>query len=237
MVLSTPGIVTSSMRRIETGSPVMAGVQRLRNARRTSAIGSAHCGASVCASFASINCFSAALSAIQGLPRVLLQIFMDESDCHAALSDRRGNSLDRTQPHVPTGENTGDTRFEEVGIAAPRPAARFHHIVTGQQIASRIACDVHRQPTGLCVGADENEEATAVLSGYLCARAIAYVDSRKVRVAMRGDHFRAQLHFDVRFHGELLDQVTRHALLQGIAPDDERYSLCMIGKVQRGLAG
>src|SRR5215471_3001067 len=60
----TLGIVMSSMRGIGTGSPVMAGVQRLRNAWRTSAIGSAHCGSRVCASFVSISCFKAGLRGI-----------------------------------------------------------------------------------------------------------------------------------------------------------------------------
>jgi len=39
------------------------------------------------------------------LPRVLLQIFVDECDRHAALTDRGGNALDRAQPHIPTGES------------------------------------------------------------------------------------------------------------------------------------
>src|SRR5215471_9404912 len=60
----TLGIVMSSMRGIGTGSPVMAGVQRLRNAWRTSAIGSAHCGSRECASLVAISCFNAALRGI-----------------------------------------------------------------------------------------------------------------------------------------------------------------------------
>ena len=49
----------------ETGSPVMAGVQRLRNAWRTSAIGSSHCGRCACASLVAMSSFNAALSAIE----------------------------------------------------------------------------------------------------------------------------------------------------------------------------
>ncbi len=64
MWVSAPGIDTSSTRGIETGSPVMAGVQRLRNASRTSAIGNSHCGARACASLVSMSVFNAALIAI-----------------------------------------------------------------------------------------------------------------------------------------------------------------------------
>src|SRR5215471_3827335 len=49
----------SSMWRIGVGSPVMVGVQRSRNARRTSAIGIAHCGAWVCLNLVSMRCFNA----------------------------------------------------------------------------------------------------------------------------------------------------------------------------------
>ena len=110
------------------------------------------------------------------LPRVLLQILVDESDRHAALTDRGGYALDRAQPRIPTGENTRDTRFEEVGIAAERPASGLHHVVTGKYIPSFIACDVCRQPSGLCVGSNENEKATTVVWVHLCARPIAYID-------------------------------------------------------------
>ena len=41
----------------------------------------------------------------------------------------------------------------------------------------------------------------------------------------------------VRLSTELLNQVARHALLQGIATDDERNPARMIGEVQSGLAG
>ena len=137
----------------------------------------------------------------------------------------------------PQAKNTGDTRFEEVGIAAVRPAPGLHHVVTGQDISACIACDVRRQPPGLCVGSDEDEKAAAVVSAHRCARAVAYVDRRQMGVAVRGDDFRPQLDRHVRFPAELLDQIARHALLQGIASDDERHRACVIGKVQSGLTG
>ena len=119
------------------------------------------------------------------LARVLLQVFVDESDRHAALADRGGNAFDRAQPHIPAGENTGDTRFEEVGIEAAWPAPGLHHVVTGQDISACIACDVRRQPTGLRVGSNEDEKAAAIVSLRLCACAIAYVDRYQVGVTVR----------------------------------------------------
>src|SRR5206468_4447876 len=106
----------------------------------------------------------------------MLQILVDEGDRHAALADRGSNAFDRAQPHVPTGEHTGDARFEKVGIAAVRPTPGLHDVVTGKNVAAVIARDVGREPFRLCVGADENEEAATVASAYVCARRIAYVD-------------------------------------------------------------
>ena len=101
------------------------------------------------------------------LARVLLQILVDESDRHAALTDRGGDAFHRAQPHIAAGENPGGARFEEVGIAVMRPAPGLHHVVAGQDISSLITSDVRRQPSGLCVGADENEEAAAVVLTHL----------------------------------------------------------------------
>jgi len=49
---------------------------------------------------------------------VISQIFVDECNGHASLGDGRRNSLNGTQPNVATSENTWDTRFKQVGIAA-----------------------------------------------------------------------------------------------------------------------
>src|SRR4030095_7605892 len=90
---------------------------------------------------------------------LVLQILVNESDRHAALTDGRSNAFDRAQPHISTGEHTGDTRFEQVWIAAVRPAPGLHYVVTGKDIPSFIARDVCGQPSGLCVGTNENEQA------------------------------------------------------------------------------
>ena len=109
-------------------------------------------------------------------------------------------------------------------------------VVAGQHIASTIAGDVRRQPFCLCVGANEDEKAAAVVSSHPCGRAIADVDCRQMGFAMSGDDFRARLNGHVRLRRELLDQVAGHAPFQGIAAHDQRHRARMIGKVQGGLA-
>src|SRR6478752_856852 len=49
-------------------------------------------------------------------------------------------------------------------------------------------------------------------SAHRCIRAIAYLDRRQMRIAVRGDDLRARLNLHVRFRRELLDQVAGHAL-------------------------
>ena len=46
---------------------------------------------------------------VMTLPRILLQILVDESDCHAALTDCGRNAFHLAQPHIATGENPGST--------------------------------------------------------------------------------------------------------------------------------
>src|SRR2546423_14887486 len=117
--------------------------------------------------------------------RVLLQVLVDESDRHAALTDRGSNALYRAQPHIATGESAGSTRFEEERIAVMRPAPGLDHIVTGQDISSIITRDVRRQPPGLRIGANEDEKAAAFVLLHLGSRAITYVDCGQMGVATR----------------------------------------------------
>src|SRR4029077_8067132 len=46
-----------------------------------------------------------------------------------------------------------------------------------------------------------------------------------------------QLHLDVRFSLQLLDQVVRHGLVQGLAPDDQGHLACMVGAIEGRLTG
>src|SRR4029453_5714716 len=114
------------------------------------------------------------------LPRALLQILMDESDRHAALTDRGGDSFHRAQPHIATSEDPGGARFEEIGIAAVGPVPGLHHVVPGQDISPIVTSYVRRQPLGFCIGADEDEKAAAVVLMHRSVRAIEYIVNSEV---------------------------------------------------------
>jgi hypothetical protein len=100
-----------------------------------------------------------------------------------------------------------------------------------------IARDLGWQPIGLCVGSDEDEKATAVMPAYSFGRIVPDVDRGQMAVAVYRLDFRAQQDRYVRFSAQLLDQVVRHALLQGVAPDDECHFAGIVGKVQCRLPG
>src|SRR4029078_9019924 len=64
------------------------------------------------------------------LSRIVLQIFVREGNRHAALAARPSDAPHPTLPHAAAGEHTGNTRFEEIGIPAMRPASRLDDVVT-----------------------------------------------------------------------------------------------------------
>src|SRR6476660_4333840 len=74
---------------------------------------------------------SNALAASTMRSRTLLQILMHQSNRHAALADCRRDAFDGTQAHITAGEDTGNTRFEAIGIPVLRPATGLHRIVAG----------------------------------------------------------------------------------------------------------
>src|SRR5437764_4424078 len=84
MGASPAGIENSSTPSTASGAPVMAGVHSARKPRRTSAIGSSHCGARAAASLASIRCRSAGCRAIAAACLHLLEQ-MTEGAAHFEL--------------------------------------------------------------------------------------------------------------------------------------------------------
>ena len=93
-----------------------------------------------------------------------MKVLLNQRDRHAAFSYRRRNAFHRAEPHIATGENTGDTGFKEIGITTLSPPAGLHNIIASQDIASCISGDVRRQPFGFRISADEDENAAAVAS-------------------------------------------------------------------------
>jgi len=72
-----------------------------------------------------------------------------QGDRHAALSDGGGHALDRAQAHVSAGEDAGEARLEQIGIATLGPAPGSHHLVAGQDASVGIPRDLDVKPVGL----------------------------------------------------------------------------------------
>ena len=138
----------------------------------------------------------------------------------------RLTGLSRTSPHAEHPARS----FRADRDRGLRPAPGLHRVVAGLDIAAGIARDLGRQPPGLGVGSNEDEKAAAVVPAHLLGGASRM--SMAVRwvspwTACTSERSRT---VDVRFPAQLLDQVMRHALLQGIAADDERHLAGMVGR-------
>src|SRR5690348_2298354 len=109
---------------------------------------------------------------------------VDEGDRHAALADRRCDPLHRAQAHIAAGEDAGRARLEEVRIAGLRPSPHLLQIIACEHISPRVARDLSGQPPRLGIGADENENAAAIVPAELACLAVAEIDRGQMRLAM-----------------------------------------------------
>src|SRR5258708_21171866 len=160
---------------------------------------------------------------------------MNKSDGDAAFADGGGYALDRAEANIATGEHAGDAGFDEIGVAALLPAARFDHVAAGENIAARVTSNFWRQPTGFGVGANEHKQSPRVLSPDFTGVAVENVEPGQMGVAVDGFDFGAQRRANVRFAADLVDQIVRHALFERIGAYDQGYGLRMIGEEHCGL--
>ena len=84
---------------------------------------------------------------------------MDKGDRDAALAHRGGDALHGAIAHISTGEHAWHTGFDEIGVAALLPAARFDDVAASQNIATRVTRDFRRQLSSFGVRADEHEQS------------------------------------------------------------------------------
>ena len=118
----------------------------------------------------------------------------------------------RTSPHA---KMPGHARLEQVRVAVERPAAGGAHVGAGEHVAAAVERDLRRQPAGLGVGADEDEEAAGLEPRRLAAsRSRGRRSPRATRRRARRRPRLASSDVDVRPRRELVDQVARHALLE-----------------------
>src|SRR5438309_207316 len=85
----------------------------------------------------------------------LLEILMDELDRHRAFADRRGDTLDRTGPHVSGGEYAGPTGLQEVRMSCA--VEELRQVGACPHKALLVSFDLRWNPIGAGHGADETE--------------------------------------------------------------------------------
>ena len=95
---------------------------------------------------------------------------MDEGDDHAALAHSGRHALDRAEPDVTAGEDPRHAGLQQIGVAVHRPAAGGAHVGAGEDVAARVQRDLRREPGGLGVGADEDEQAARLLGASPVSR-------------------------------------------------------------------
>src|SRR5262249_54133206 len=72
------------------------------------------------------------------------QILVDERDRHAALAHGCRNAFDGPRADVTAGEDSGNARLEEVGVAFERPDPGEAHVWPGEHVAALVECDLGR---------------------------------------------------------------------------------------------
>lgn len=83
---------------------------------------------------------------------------MHERNCHAALADGSRDALHRSESHVTTGKDAGNTGLQEVWVTIEPPAIRGAHVGAREYEAARVERDLGREPCGLRIRTDEDEE-------------------------------------------------------------------------------
>ena len=86
----------------------------------------------------------------------------------------------------PQAKMPGHARLQQVGVAVERPAAGRAHVGAGEHVAAAVERDLGRQPAGLGVRADEDEQPAGVEAGRLAGRAVADLDRLERALAVHG---------------------------------------------------
>jgi hypothetical protein len=123
---------------------------------------------------------------------------VDLGDDGSALPDGGGDALGRSRTHVADGEHAGQARLQRKrrarrirAIDRPRPAR--------QDEAPGIAIDAILQPSGIWVGADEQEKVAKRAAVLIARDAVTEYYARQSlnRVALKFGHFCTSVQLDV----------------------------------------
>src|SRR5581483_3765214 len=163
------------------------------------------------------------------------------ADGDRSFADRRRAALDRSAAYVARREDAGQARFEEEGLAVERaPRLGIEHRPrdrgAGHDERLRIEFDAAAEPSGVRVGADEQEQRRR-RNRRLGARSIADADAGEVPLAIERGHDGAAVHVDV---GQVLDavhEIPRHARREIVAAHDDVHVAGELDQVHNRLSG
>ena len=114
----------------------------------------------------------------------------------------------------PQAKMPGHARLQQVRVAVERPVPGRAHVGAGEHVAARVERDLGRQPAGLRVGADEDEQPAGVEPRRLAvARSRTSIASSDASPCTAATSVPNSVR-DVRPRRELVDEVARHALLE-----------------------
>lgn len=135
------------------------------------------------------------------------------------LTDRRGDAFYRTVTNVSDGEDPGDTGLKQKGVARQFPAfwslAILQQIRSGEDKPCVITNDHLAEKLGAGHGANKDKHRFALKVLLTLRVIIHYLYLMQPTVPLDFDHFRAQEHLDVVNGIDLLNQIARHAYVQG----------------------
>src|SRR5437762_3377882 len=89
----------------------------------------------------------------------LLEVLVDEGDGHAAFADGRSDAFYGRGADVAAREDAGNARLEEVRVAVEFPASGGGRVGACEYVAVAIDGDLRRQPRGLGIRPDEDEQS------------------------------------------------------------------------------
>src|SRR5262249_12591764 len=101
---------------------------------------------------------------------------MHERDCEAALADGGSDALHRARTNVAAREDARHARLEEVPVAIEVPLPLGADVGTREHVAARVERDLGREPVGVRIGADEEEEPARLEASYIAGFRIPDID-------------------------------------------------------------
>src|SRR4051812_23660682 len=167
------------------------------------------------------------------------EVAMRELHSDRTLANGRGNALHGLIANVTGAEDAGNVRLEQERITSERPTTRpsvlLLQIGPGENEPMLVALHDVGNPVGTRLGADEDEERRGLELALLAATGDG--DRAKPFIAVDGGDTRPGEDGDIGYPVHLIDEILRHAVAEGIAPDEHCDAFRVAGEEERRLAG